>query len=62
MVGIDAGSAVLALDNFLCRGRVREVFHRIRHVQQGLERLGFRAVEVDGGAENSEPPSILQAS
>jgi hypothetical protein len=41
MVGIDAGAAVLALDNFLMAGRVREVFHRVPCVQRGLEHLGF---------------------
>ena len=41
MVGIDAGAAVLALDNFLMGDRVREVFHRLPYVRRGLERLGF---------------------
>jgi hypothetical protein len=42
MVGIDAGAAVLALDNFLMGDRVREVFHRIPCVREGCARLGFR--------------------
>jgi hypothetical protein len=42
MVGIDAGAAVLALDNFLMESRVRQIFHSIPVVQRGLERLGFR--------------------
>jgi hypothetical protein len=43
MVAIDAGAAVLALDNFLNHNRVRSVFHRIPCVQRGLERSGFQA-------------------
>jgi hypothetical protein len=42
MVGIDAGAAVLALDNVLQGNRVRSVFHEIPCVTRGLERLGFR--------------------
>jgi hypothetical protein len=42
MVGIDAGAAVLALDNFLAAGRVRQVFHGLRWAQSGLARIGFR--------------------
>lgn len=42
MVGIDAGSAMLALDNYLNGNRVRSVFHSIPCVQRGLERSGFR--------------------
>lgn len=42
MVSIDAGAAVLALDNYLTDNRVREVFHRLPCVARGLERLGFR--------------------
>lgn len=41
MVGIDAGAAALALDNFLMDGRVRRVFHRLPCVDRGLRRLGF---------------------
>src|SRR5262249_5454686 len=36
MIGIDAGAAVLALDNLLMAGRVRAVFYQV-----GCERLGF---------------------
>lgn len=43
MVGIDAGAAVLALDNYLNDNRVRNVFHGIPCVQRGLERSGFQA-------------------
>lgn len=42
MVGIDAGAAVLALDNTLHGNRVRSLFHTIPCVRRGLERLGFR--------------------
>ncbi len=41
MVGIDAGAAVLALDNYLQDNRVRNVFHGLPGVSQGLARLGF---------------------
>jgi hypothetical protein len=41
MVGIDAGAAVLALDNFLMADRVRRVFHTLPCVRRALERLGF---------------------
>lgn len=43
MVGIDAGAAVLALDNVLNVNRVRNVFHSIPCVQRGLIRSGFQA-------------------
>ncbi|MCS6851498.1 MAG: hypothetical protein NZ700_10075 [Gemmataceae bacterium] len=43
MVGIDAGAAVLGLDNFLFANRVRSVFHSIPYVHNGLMRLGFRS-------------------
>src|SRR5262249_51066850 len=47
MVGIDAGAAVIALDNYLAQGRVRAVFHQLPCVERGLEHLGFvcRAAE-----------------
>jgi hypothetical protein len=41
MVGIDAGAAVMAVDNCLMAGRVRAVFHRLPFVQRGLCRLGL---------------------
>ncbi len=41
MVGIDAGAAVLALDNYLMADRVRVVFHGLPCVQAGLSRLAF---------------------
>jgi hypothetical protein len=41
MVGIDAGAAVLALDNYLMADRARSVFHRLPCVQRAMARLGF---------------------
>jgi hypothetical protein len=41
MVGIDAGAAVLALDNYLAEDRVRAVFGELPCVRRGLQRLGF---------------------
>lgn len=41
MVGIDAGAAVLALDNYLNDNRIRNIFHSVPCVQRGLERSGF---------------------
>jgi hypothetical protein len=46
MVGIDAGAAVLALENYLHGNRVRNVFHTIPCVRRGLERSGFRSPAV----------------
>lgn len=43
MVGIDAGAAVLALDNYLMDNRIRRVFHRLEGVRRGLQRLGFQS-------------------
>lgn len=42
MVGIDAGAAALALDNFLMGGRVRAVFHQLPCIASAVERLGFQ--------------------
>jgi hypothetical protein len=44
IVGIDAGGAVLALDNFLAENRVRNIFHSLPCVRRGLERLAFHYV------------------
>jgi len=41
MVGIDAGVAVLALDNYLMADRVRRVFHSLPCVARGPQRLRF---------------------
>jgi hypothetical protein len=46
MVGIDAGSVVLALDNVLMGDRVRTVFHELPTVRLGLEQLGFSNASV----------------
>src|SRR5262249_57391828 len=40
MIGIDAGAAVLALDNVLHDGRVRHTFHGLPWVRRGLASLG----------------------
>jgi hypothetical protein len=39
VVGIDAGAAALALDNCLCSGRIRRVFHSLSVVRRGLDRI-----------------------
>ena len=59
MVGIDAGAAVLALDNFLMESRVRQIFHSIPVVQRGLQRLGF--LERTASASN-QMNQVRQAS
>ncbi len=41
IVGIDAGAAVLAVDNFLMNGRVRTIFGNLPCVRTGMDRLGF---------------------
>jgi hypothetical protein len=41
MVGIDAGAAILALDNHLFDNRVRSVFHSFSGVERAMARLGF---------------------
>jgi hypothetical protein len=63
MVGIDAGAAVLALDNFLIQNRVREVFQRLPSVRRGLERLRFRPNSVaENERADSPPPATLRAA
>jgi hypothetical protein len=49
MVAIDAGAAVLALDNYLLGDRVREVFHGLPCVRRALGRLGFARVRPAAG-------------
>jgi hypothetical protein len=44
MVGIDAGAAVLAVDNYLMDDRVRRVFGTVPCVVRGFERLGFTII------------------
>jgi hypothetical protein len=59
MVGIDAGAAVLALDNYLNAGRVRHVFQELPCVREGLRRLGFGSAASDttaGGMGRSGGP------
>jgi hypothetical protein len=41
MVGIDAGAAVVALENYLGDDRIRRVMHHVAAVDDGLQRLGF---------------------
>ena len=52
MIGIDAGAAMLALDNYLMNDRIRTAFHSIPYVRQGLSRLGF--CTIDGSQAPSE--------
>ncbi|HXG12806.1 MAG TPA: glucoamylase family protein [Gemmataceae bacterium] len=59
MVGIDAGAAVLALDNYLMYGRVRAVFQGLPCVCRGLERLGFTR---DPAVTADAPTTVRQAS
>jgi hypothetical protein len=61
MVGIDAGAAVLALDNYLMGNRVRAVFHGLPCVKEGLKRMGF--TRVAGTAPQTPPvPPASRAS
>jgi hypothetical protein len=61
VVGIDAGAAVLALDNYMVDNRVRGVFQELPCVRRGLERLGF--VPVNPLAEEcEESPTVRRAS
>jgi hypothetical protein len=63
MVGIDAGAAVLALDNFLHGGRVRSVFHTLPGVSRALQRLRFTPRLPGGGTPpDSAPPAASRAS
>jgi hypothetical protein len=48
MVGIDAGAAVLALDNYLMADRTRTLFRGLPCVRRGMARLGFAPAGVDG--------------
>lgn len=52
IVGIDAGAAVLALDNFLVDNRVRRVFHALPCVDRGLARLGFTRAQDSSSEKN----------
>jgi hypothetical protein len=44
MVGIDAGAAVLALDNLLHDNRIRRLFHGLPCIERAVSRLGFLPV------------------
>jgi hypothetical protein len=50
MVGIDAGAAVLALDNYLMADRVRTVFQGLPCIRRGMKRLGI--------APKDGPPAV----
>jgi hypothetical protein len=56
MVGIDAGSVVLALDNFLHAGRVRRHFHALPCVRRGLDRIGFTSTRSATAASPAQLP------
>jgi hypothetical protein len=60
MVGIDAGAAVLALDNFLHGGRVRAVFHELECVRRALERLGFTPRDAAPASLTIDPPPTIR--
>ena len=58
MVGIDAGAAVLAVDNFLMENRVRDVFQGLPNVRRGLERLRFRPNSIAENRRADERPCV----
>jgi hypothetical protein len=64
MVGIDAGAAVLALDNYLEADRARTVFHSLSCVRRAMARLGFtpRAHASAGATASGRSPVIRPAS
>jgi hypothetical protein len=64
MVGIDAGAAVLALDNYLMEQRIRNVFQDLSCVGRGLKRLGFLSVadRVDEMPQPDKMAPVRQAS
>jgi hypothetical protein len=62
MVGIDAGAAMLALDNFLFQDRVRSAFHSLPSVQRGLKRMGFVPIECTSTNLEALKTSERQAS
>src|SRR5262249_61448602 len=61
MVGIDAGAAALALDNFLMGDRVRAVFHGLPCVKEGLRGLGFTR-EPGTAPQTPDGPAASRAS
>jgi hypothetical protein len=60
VVGIDAGAAVLAVDNYLMGNRVRLVFQAIPCVRQGMGRLGFIRLGTPGD-QADHPPTLRDA-
>jgi hypothetical protein len=64
IVGIDAGAAVLALDNYLMDGRVRALLSNVPCVRLGMKRLGFTPLQTtaaDSGRAEVRP-ALRQAS
>jgi hypothetical protein len=62
-VGIDAGAAVLALDNCLMDNRLRRTFARLPWVSRGLQRLGFtRTGETVRDTDLTADPSRLRGA
>jgi hypothetical protein len=62
MVAIDAGAAVLALENYLADDRVRAVFQELPCVRRGLDRLGFARGDGAPPEGVSEFPPTRRAS
>ncbi len=62
IVGIDAGAAVLALDNFLMHNRVRAIFGDVPCVRLGMERLGFTPLRPAATEPCHVEESLRQAS
>jgi len=62
IIGIDAGAAVLALDNYLTHGRVRAAFSDLPCIRLGMERLGFTLLASALSDPVSQEPSLRQAS
>jgi hypothetical protein len=60
MVGIDAGAAMLALDNLLMDNRVRTTFHGLPCVRRAMARLGFAPrVGTVPGLSDPDPSSTF---
>ena len=60
MVGIDAGAAVLALDNYLAADRVRAVFHSLPCVRRAMGRLKPRVDRVFPLAQGARAHRYLE--
>jgi hypothetical protein len=55
IVGIDAGAALLALENYLMNGRVWRVFEDVPCVRRGLDRLGCVARALPTAQQGDAP-------